>query len=210
MTGRECCWRAPRRRSWRKRATAISNGELKGVVYFNWGSWPAAGLEPGRGSSVHGRFYGAFAGAFAGSFAGAFAGAFAGGHAGKARQKHRPISLRQLKRPALAHRENSTSSLKRRWFTRYTEARHRPPAPLVEKTSSQIITATKLVRSQWTHPLTLYVVIVIPSFPRVPRDHHHRNGRDRTKTTTKIRVIHPRSAPAPATSVSSPRPRPRP
>ena len=60
-------------------------------------------------------------------------------------------------------------------------------------TSSQIITATTLVKSQWTHPLTRYFVIVSPSFPRAPRDNHNRNGRDRTRRTmTTIRVIHSR------------------
>ena len=57
--------------------------------------------------------------------------------------------------PGHEHRQNSISALKRRRFVRYTAGRHRPPAPLVEKISLQIITATTLVKSQWTHPLSL-------------------------------------------------------
>ena len=60
-------------------------------------------------------------------------------------------------------------------------------------TSSQIITATTLVKPQWTHPLTRYFIIVSSAFPRAARDNHNRNGRDRTTTTmTTIRVIHSR------------------
>ena len=191
MTGSECCWRALRRRSWRKRATVISNRDLKGVVYFNWGivarRWSRARpwLVGSREVLWDVRWGVRWVVRW---------GVRWGVRWWSRRQsqtKPRPISLRQLKRPALAHRENSTSALKRWRFTHYTEARHRPPAPLVEKTSSQIITATTLVRLQWTHPLTLYAAIVISSFPRVPRDNHNRNGRDRTKTTTTIRVNPP-------------------
>ena len=50
MTGSDSCWR---RRSWRWRGIAISNGDLKGAAHLNWGSRPIANLEPGRrGSSV--------------------------------------------------------------------------------------------------------------------------------------------------------------
>ena len=167
MTGSECCWRALRRRSWRKRVTVISNRDLKGVVYFNWGivarRWSRARpwLVGSREVLWDVRWGVRWVVRW---------GVRWGVRWWSRRQsqtKTRPISLRQLKRPALAHRENSTSALKRWRFTHYTEARHRPPAPLVEKTSSQIITATALVRSQWTHPLRPYVVIVIPSFPRL-------------------------------------------